>query len=171
MIVMGVDLGIQSKKFAVVILDLSNPNTIELVFEGRSGNSNLKNKNWETSIAQVSRDLDATLKKGYGVELISYEMPPYVKNPQVAIKMGHIGGAVRAVSALHDEGLPVVSVSPQSAKQAITGSGRATKDMVRICAERTLGVQLVSDDTADAVGIALAGVAKFGECNWQSVSQ
>jgi crossover junction endodeoxyribonuclease RuvC len=88
------------------------------------------------------------------IELIAYELPYVGKNSQTAIKLAHIGGAVRALAIRYE--IPCIGVTPLKAKQVLTGNGRAEKeDMIR--AVKLRYKKDVSKDEADAVGVALAG--------------
>lgn len=75
-------------------------------------------------------------------------------------------GAVAALCAL--TGLPVYEVAPSTAKKALTGNGRASKEQMRAMAQAIFpkGVR-VSFDAADAAGIARAGQNRWKDANLQ----
>ena len=84
----------------------------------------------------------------------------FVKNNvRVALMMGHIRGIALLVAALHD--LPVGEYSPGEIKQAIVGSGSASKEQVKFMVTALLKLaDTPSEDEADAVAVALCHVHK-----------
>jgi len=67
----------------------------------------------------------------------------------VAFVRGGLTGELRA------RGVPVVEVSPQEGKRALTGRGDATKEQMVAMAEARFGARL-AEHAADACGVALA---------------
>ncbi|MCB9012062.1 MAG: crossover junction endodeoxyribonuclease RuvC [Actinobacteria bacterium] len=72
---------------------------------------------------------------------------------KAAMGMAEARGAV--LVAIAGRGLDVEEYSPNSIKQAVTGSGRADKAQVRTMVNRLLGAALTSDHTADAAAVAI----------------
>jgi crossover junction endodeoxyribonuclease RuvC len=79
----------------------------------------------------------------------------FVKNNvSVALKMGHMRGVALLVAALHD--LAVGEYSPADIKQAVVGSGAASKDQVQFMVTALLRLaETPSEDEADAIAVAL----------------
>lgn len=79
----------------------------------------------------------------------------FVKNNvSVALKMGHMRGVALLVAALHD--LSVGEYSPADIKQAVVGSGAASKDQVKFMVTALLRLrETPSEDEADALAVAL----------------
>lgn len=75
------------------------------------------------------------------------------KTGTAAMGMGEARGAAQVALACHD--VPVTEYSPNTVKQAVTGSGRADKDQVRDMVARLTGVTARSDHAADAIAIAI----------------
>lgn len=98
----------------------------------------------------------------------------------VSIEMNHMTGGRSAQTALMQRelighlatslwkwGPDVERVSPKEAKKALTGNGAASKDEMVDCAKRCKGFKMVNTKyvdqaCADALGAALAGMAKHG---------
>ena len=76
------------------------------------------------------------------------------RNAGSALKLGQARGAAVLAGAMR--ALPVYEYAPRSVKQAITGSGSATKEQVQHMVRVLLGLeQLPPVDAADALGVAL----------------
>ncbi|QOR40869.1 crossover junction endodeoxyribonuclease RuvC [Billgrantia diversa] len=76
------------------------------------------------------------------------------KNPDSALKLGQARGAAIVCAANH--GLPVSEYGPRQIKQAVTGSGGATKAQVQHMVVAVLGLDGTPQaDAADALAIAL----------------
>lgn len=73
-------------------------------------------------------------------------------------RMHDVCGIARGIAAAL--GVPVYEISSTTAKQTLTGSGRADKDLMMAAARRLFGVPDVSEHGADALGIAKAGHAR-----------
>lgn len=73
------------------------------------------------------------------------------------LQVAQVAGAIRGVA--ETLGIPVVDVSPQRAKLALTGKGDATKEEMLTAVERQYGLRLArsAEHAADALGIAIAG--------------
>jgi crossover junction endodeoxyribonuclease RuvC len=68
------------------------------------------------------------LMKTYLPDEVAIEAPFFGKNVQSMLKLGRAQGVAMAAVLIRD--IPVVEYSPKSIKQAITGSGNASKEQV-----------------------------------------
>lgn len=75
------------------------------------------------------------------------------KHSTSAMGMAEARGAAQVALAL--AGIDVTEYSPNTVKQAVTGSGRADKQQVRAMVHRLTGVSARSDHAADAIAIAV----------------
>jgi crossover junction endodeoxyribonuclease RuvC len=66
--------------------------------------------------------------KEYQVKAFAIESPFYGKNIQIAIKMGRTQGVCIAAALAHQ--IPFYDYAPRKVKQAVTGKGNASKEMV-----------------------------------------
>lgn len=115
-------------------------------------------KEWVDRVAEVGAWLASWLHESFVLDrrpgLVVYEISHVEENPQVAIQLAHVGGAIAGICGFAK--LPVIQVQPAQAKQALTGYHGASKaDMMR--AARLVFGQVLTKDAADAVGVALAG--------------
>lgn len=67
-------------------------------------------------------------------------------------ELGEVGGVVKL--ALHDAEIPFVVVAPTQLKQFVTGSGSATKELMRQVVLKKWGIDVTQDDECDAFGLA-----------------
>lgn len=86
----------------------------------------------------------------------------YGKNPRSAMSLAHARGVILLVAAKHN--LAVREFAPASIKQAITGSGQASKDQVAYMLQKLLRLQAppTPADAADGVAVALTSIIKSG---------
>lgn len=82
-------------------------------------------------------------------------------NVSTAINVGMARGVI--LLALADAGLPIVELTPNEVKQAVTGYGSADKKQMQAMVMRLLALKFIPkpDDAADALAIAMAGGAVF----------
>jgi crossover junction endodeoxyribonuclease RuvC len=76
------------------------------------------------------------------------------RNADSALKLGQARGA--AICAAHQAGLEIAEYAPRAIKQAIVGTGAASKDQVQHMVKRLLGIQQeLKADEADGLAIAI----------------
>ena len=79
----------------------------------------------------------------------------FCKNARTSLVLGHARGVVVATCARR--GLPMAEYPPARVKQAVTGSGRATKGQMQRMMQRVFALpELPQEDAADALAIASA---------------
>lgn len=75
-------------------------------------------------------------------------------NPNSALKLGQARGAALTVAALH--GLPIGEYAPKAIKNAVVGTGAASKEQVQYMVKVILGLDgKLQSDAGDALAIAL----------------
>jgi crossover junction endodeoxyribonuclease RuvC len=80
-------------------------------------------------------------------------------NARVALRMGHVRGVALLVAAKHE--VPVGEYSPGQIKQAIVGTGSASKEQVKFMVSALLRLaETPAEDEADALAVALCHVHK-----------
>ena len=95
-----------------------------------------------------------------GPDVIAVEDCFYARNHRSTLKLGHVKGLVLTVAARH--GVEVCEYAPRRVKQALVGTGTASKDQVRFMVERMVrGVREPDEDASlpfdltDAVAVAV----------------
>lgn len=75
-------------------------------------------------------------------------------NPNSALKLGQARGVALTVAALH--GLPIGEYAPKAIKNAVVGTGSATKSQVQHMVKVILGLEgKLQSDAGDALAIAI----------------
>src|SRR5206468_8086760 len=88
-------------------------------------------------------------------ESVAVERLFVTRNQRTAIRVGQASGIALLVAA--EAGLPVVEYGPLQVKQAVVGTGSATKDQVAFMVRRILALTERPDtaDAADALALAI----------------
>lgn len=91
----------------------------------------------------------------HAVEAVAVESVFYARNVHTTVVLGHARGAALLAAAMHD--LPVAEYAPAEIKQAIVGTGRASKEQVQFMVQQLLRLRTPPrpNDAADAVAVAL----------------
>lgn len=91
----------------------------------------------------------------HAVDVLAVEGVFYAKNARTTVILGHARAAVLLAGSLRD--LPVYEYSPAEIKNAITGTGRATKEQIQFMVQRLLRLRTPPSpaDAADGVAVAL----------------
>ncbi len=88
-------------------------------------------------------------------DVVAVESAFYAKNARTALVLGHARGTILLAATLRD--LPVAEYAPAEVKNAVAGTGRATKEQVQFMVKQLLRLRDVPrpEDAADAVAVAL----------------
>jgi crossover junction endodeoxyribonuclease RuvC len=91
----------------------------------------------------------------HAVDVMAVEGVFYGKNAQTTVILGHARGAVLLAATLRE--LPVHEYAPAEIKNAVAGTGRATKEQVQFMVQRLLRLRTppTPADAADGVAVAL----------------
>src|SRR5690606_39273722 len=91
----------------------------------------------------------------HAVDVMAVEGVFYAKNARTTVILGHARGAILLAGALRE--LPVFEYAPAEIKNAVAGTGRATKEQIQFMVQRMLRLRAVPTpaDAADGVAVAL----------------
>ena len=105
-------------------------------------------------LAKIHREHDELLSE-HEPEFGALEGIFHARNAMSSLKLGHARGVAMLTLQLHDA--EIHEYPPASVKQAVTGSGRASKDSVAQMVKMLLGEQRteMSEDQSDALAIAI----------------
>jgi crossover junction endodeoxyribonuclease RuvC len=160
LIVLGVDPGINTTGYGVI---------------KRGANGAITLLECGVIRTEPSTPLAKRLKEIYqGItEVVAYHKPSavavegvfYAKNVRTTVILGHARGAILLAATMHD--LPVAEYSPAEIKNAVVGTGRATKEQVQFMVQRLLRLKEPPkpNDAADGVAVALC------HCNADVIAQ
>ena len=113
-------------------------------------------------LAQIFRALEITIATWHP-NTIALETLFFSVNKKTVIAVAESRGVIVTLAGLHS--LPLIELSPQEVKVAMTGSGNADKISVQKMVSLTLKIDIAKklDDEIDAIalGMAAAGVVKL----------
>jgi crossover junction endodeoxyribonuclease RuvC len=105
------------------------------------------------------RDVREVIER-HGPDVAAVEEVFVAASPRAALVLGQARGAVLA--ALAEDGIAVTEYAPAQAKQAVTGSGRATKHQVQRMIQRLLHLERPPEsDASDALAAAICHAHAF----------
>ena len=149
---MGVDPGLSGTGYAVLQADGAG---LKLCEAGsiRTGSR----QPLEVRLEEIFSRLEQLLEKWRPQTMVLEDLYADYSFPRTAIVMGHVRGAI--CLACRRAGARLVEVAPATLKQALTGSGRASKEQVHRAVLRLLAPQCFagSHHVSDAVALALVG--------------
>jgi crossover junction endodeoxyribonuclease RuvC len=90
--------------------------------------------------------------------LIAVEDQHFRKNIDTLKSLSQARAVVMLFCA--NEDIPLMVVVPSTAKKAITGNGKATKEQVREIVKGKFNISNIGEDESDAVAIAYAALLK-----------
>ncbi|HEY5078944.1 MAG TPA: crossover junction endodeoxyribonuclease RuvC [Opitutaceae bacterium] len=106
------------------------------------------------ALAEIHRAVSLFIEGTKGIRHVALEQTIYVQNFQTAQILGAARGAAIAAAAIRD--LPVFEYPPLRMKQAVAGSGRASKEQLARTVMAILGHgRMLALDESDAAGVAL----------------
>ena len=88
--------------------------------------------------------------------MASVESLFFFKNLKTAMPVSQARGVI--IFTLSKKNIPFIEITPQQAKNAVTGYGKATKTQVQKMIKNLLNLEKIPkpDDAADALAIAIA---------------
>lgn len=156
MIILGIDPGIARVGYAVL---LSRGERIVSYAFGCLETD--RTHPHQVRLAEIHGGVRALIRK-YKPTAVALERLFFQTNAKTALTVGEGRGVILLAAAL--AALPVIHVSPQEVKLAVTGYGKADKRQVQEMVRRTLNLRSLPkpDDAADALAIAIAGIRYAG---------
>jgi len=152
MVILGVDPGLATVGFGVVLADGGQPRSIEAGIIQTSPATPLPER-----LAQIYTAL-RDLSRRHRVGEFAVEELFFAKNPRMALQVGQARGVV--LLAAGESKIPVYEYTARQVKMALTGYGQAEKRQVQLLVQRTLSLAEPPrpDDCADALAIAICHV-------------
>lgn len=77
----------------------------------------------------------------------------YAQNVRTALKLAHVRGV--ALLAIAEARIELGEYSPLEVKSSVVGYGRAEKHQVQVMVRSLTGVEIESEDAADAIAVAI----------------
>jgi len=150
MIIVGVDPGTAVTGYGVVARGSGGATSLlECGVIRTSSSSELAER-----LGEIHQGITEVLER-HEPDIMAVEGIFYGKNVRTTVVLGHTRGAILLAGA--QQGVPIFEYSPAEVKNAIVGTGRATKEQVQFMVKRLL--QLEEEprpaDAADGIAIAL----------------
>jgi len=146
-IILGIDPG--SRKTGFGLID-NQPNRISYI---HSGYFNIKGDTLAEKLGQIFTDITELINE-YRPQQMGIEQVFMHRNADSALKLGQARGA--AICAGHLSGLEIGEYAPRLIKQALVGTGAASKDQVQHMVLRLLNLnQTLQSDESDGLAIAI----------------
>lgn len=150
MIVIGVDPGAATTGYGVVAR--AGDGAVSLVECGVI--RTLPSSPLAQRLREIHDGLGEVLTR-HPVDAMAVEGVFYARNARTTVILGHARGAILLAASLRE--LPVFEYSPAAVKNAVAGTGRATKEQVQFMVQRLLRLRAAPSpsDAADGVAVAL----------------
>jgi len=149
MIILGIDPGTATTGYGII--DYKKKKSVCLDYGVIQTSPKL---NPGERLKQLNFDLEQIIKK-YKPEMAAVESLFFFKNLKTAMPVSQARGVI--VFTLAKKNVPMLEFTPQQAKTAVTGYGKATKDQVQKMVKNLLNLDEIPkpDDAADALAIAV----------------
>ena len=152
MITLGIDPGFARCGYAFIE---SKNSVYKIVNSGLI--ETFSNQEYNQRLSFIYTELD-TLIKEYKPNNAAIEELFFSKNTKTAIKVAEARGVI--ILALTLNNIDFTEYKPKEVKSQITGNGNANKDAMMKMVNLFTGSNIIQDDTADAVAIALAHASR-----------
>ena len=151
-VILGIDPGTTIMGYGVI--RCQGKNKVELVEMGALHLS--KYKDHALKLKKIF-DRVAGLIEAHAPDDLAVEAPFFGQNVQSMLKLGRAQGVALAAALAHE--IPVAEYAPRRVKQAVTGSGAASKEQVAGMVQRTLRIRTEDMpkelDATDGLAVAL----------------
>jgi crossover junction endodeoxyribonuclease RuvC len=149
-LVLGIDPSLRGTGLALIDFQAGRPPVLLRCVTVRVP----KERTMAVALAAIHTAVSEYVDGTEGIRHVALEQTIYVQNFQTAQILGAARGAAIAAAALR--GLPVFEYPPLRVKQAVSGSGRASKEQLARAVKALLGHgRSLAFDEADAAGVAL----------------
>ena len=151
--VLGIDPGLEVTGYGVV----EQKNGALCLIEAGVVESSQKDS-IEKRLFSIHRGVRRVLSECRPNVVVLEELYSHYKHPKTAILMGHARGVI--LSACSESSLPTQGYSAKRIKQAVTGSGNASKEQVQQMVQTLLGLRKrsFSLDVSDALALAVGHI-------------
>jgi crossover junction endodeoxyribonuclease RuvC len=147
MIILGIDPGSRCTGFGLI------NNAPDRITYMHSGYFKIKGDSLAQRLGNIYQHIEELIRQ-YQPEQMGIEQVFMSRNADSALKLGQARGA--AICAGHIAGLKIAEYAPREIKQAIVGTGSASKDQVQHMVRHLLGLrEPLQSDESDGLAIAI----------------
>lgn len=159
--IIGFDPGFDRLGYAVIayeIVDVVTPGQVhlqDLELLDLGVLTMTQRKDWKHGLKELFTDIDSLVKL-HNATIIGIEKLFWGTNVTNAIQVAKVIGIIELTAAFNN--IDVVYAHPSSVKKFITGSGKASKENVKVAVYKLLGLDesaSILDDSIDALAIAV----------------
>jgi crossover junction endodeoxyribonuclease RuvC len=156
MIILGLDPGLASTGFGAILCETGPPSLRTCGYIATSPRDSIAKR-----LFQLHTDL-TQLIDSVEPQLVAIEnVFSLVRYPRAGILLGQVLGIINL--SVHQRGLPIIEIAPKEVKNALVGSGSASKGQIKATAKKILGIRdLSSFHAADAIAVALTAYYRKG---------
>ena len=156
MIILGLDPGLASTGFGAIFCGKASPRLRTAGHIATSPNDPLTKR-----LFQLFEDINQLMVTVLP-ELVAIEnVFSLVRYPKAGILLGEVLGIINLSAYQHH--VPILEITPKEVKNALIGSGSATKKQIKSATGRILGIKEFSSlHAADAVAVALTAYYRKG---------
>ena len=147
MIILGIDPGSRRTGFGLI------DNQVARMEYVHSGHIRVEGRGFPERLGHIYAAIGEVIEQ-YHPEQMGIESVFMARNADSALKLGQARGA--AICAGHQAGLEIAEYAPREIKQAVVGTGAASKEQIEHMVKRLLGLhQGLQSDEADGLAIAI----------------
>jgi crossover junction endodeoxyribonuclease RuvC len=103
-------------------------------------------------LSQIATGLRGVIVE-FAPESAAVEEVFFSQNVKTALKLAHVRGV--ALLAVTEAGVQLGEYSPLEVKVSVVGYGRAEKQQVQLMVKSLTGIEIESEDAADAIAVAI----------------
>jgi crossover junction endodeoxyribonuclease RuvC len=156
MLILGVDPGLRATGYALV---QGSPSGVDLVDHGLICTEDISDL--PDRLRKIHRDLRAVLADRRPALVAVEDLFAAAQFPRTSILMGHVRGVVCLAAAELE--IDVSALPPAAVKQAIAGSGAASKTQIQAAVSRLLHrSDVLNSHVSDAIAISLTALSRRG---------
>jgi crossover junction endodeoxyribonuclease RuvC len=106
----------------------------------------------ESRLKRIALELREVIH-GHAPEAAAVEEVFYSQNVKTLLQLAHVRGVV--LLAIAEAGVKLGEYSPLEVKMSVVGYGRAEKHQVQLMVQTLTGLEVASEDAADAIAVAI----------------
>jgi len=156
LLVLGIDPGTRSVGYGLVEVNKGNQQAIEY------GNFCINTKlSFPQKLKQIHTYFQEMMNRCQP-DVVAVEEVFVSQNAKTTLKLGHARGVI--LLAAVDKDIPIAEYAPREIKQAVVGSGSASKSQVQWMISQMLNINKdgLQEDAADGLAVALCHGLRFG---------
>lgn len=156
MIVLGIDPGLRTSGYGVIMLDRGRYKVIDAGTITVSADQPM-----EQRLNAIYNDFNSLLNQ-HAIDIIAIEeLYAHYNHPRTSVLMAHARGLFLLTAAQRD--IKIQGFTATRVKKSLTGNGRATKQQMQLAITQQLGLKEVPQpaDVADALAIAMCCINNY----------